>query len=89
MGTFGLWPQVRIGHMLILDSIPAQHYWDRFRYLGRSLAMVEETGPSEAELTEVFGHLQAMVDAMSGVRTTRSDPGATPDLLVQILSTSG
>jgi len=36
--------------------------------------MDEEKGLSEAELNEVFDHLQSMMDAVSRVRTMRSDP---------------
>ena len=36
--------------------------------------MDEEIGLSEDEVTEVWGHLQAMMDAISGVRTQRTDP---------------
>jgi hypothetical protein len=36
--------------------------------------MLEDNYPSEAEVSEVFDHLQAMMDAISGVRTKRSDP---------------
>ncbi len=36
--------------------------------------MDEEKGLNEAELTEVFDHLQSMMDAVSRVRTMRRDP---------------
>jgi hypothetical protein len=36
--------------------------------------MDEEVDLNEDELTEVFGHLQAMMDAISGVRRAGSDP---------------
>lgn len=36
--------------------------------------MEEEKGLNEADLNEVFDHLQSMMDAVSRVRSMRSDP---------------